>query len=275
MYIVLQDASGHAAGHMYLHEQGGSLYLRQGYRGEGVLLSAIGERWGLSSPCPFAPVGAVVVEGDNILCRGLAPGQKISLQELEALYLHPPVQEKEEKPEQKKEELEKIPEKKVEMPIEKEEKIEEQPPSVEDAQAAAAVFAALMQEAGRVYGELEGQLPSMPSSIPQNGKQWMEDTEKLLKGIKKEPAEGFSESTRSFPIDNPFPYAFPGASFHRVWGRGVLEHLEGEWRQGGRRYTLTAVPGAPALRPPKHLQGFTRYVRTGRGGYWVKISPLF
>lgn len=280
MYIVLQDATGHAAGHMYLHEKGASLYLRQGFYGEGVLLSQKGEQWGLDSPCPFAPVGGVVIQGETILCRGIAPGQTLSLQGLEALYLHPP------KPQPQ--EAEKIePTDKIEIKTEEASAIKEKPEpaieaelvgekpvqaGVEEAQTAAVVFAAVAEEAGRVFRELEGTpLPNYDS--PRGAERWMQNTDALLRGITKKPPAEKPEAGN--PVLNPFPHAFPGAKLYRVRGRGVLEHLEGEWRQGTRRYKLTAVPGAPALRPPRHLQGFTRYVSTGQGGYWIKLSPLF
>lgn len=273
MNIVLQDKTGRAAGHIRLDKTGGALYLRQGESGEGVLLSKTGERWDLFSPCPFAPAGAVVVQKGRILYKGLAPGQEGRAEDLEDLYLHPLKEEVQEAPLSKEEgeagEAEKIPESPPE-----EDFIEPEPPledSVEEAQAAAAVFGALTEEAGQVFSLLE-QGVSKASPMPMGGDRWMEQTARLLSNIKKEPP-GDSRKT-SAPIENPFPYAFPGAVFRRVWGQGVLEHLEGTWKQGNRLYALTAAPGAPACRPPKHLSGFTRYVRTGRGGYWVKLSPL-
>lgn len=278
MNIVLQDKKGRAAGHIQLDKTGGALYLRQRGSGEGVLLSKKGERWDLFSPCPFAPAGAVVVEKGRILYTGLAPGQGGRVEELEALYLHPPKEEEKVQKEQT------LLEKEEEGVEEGAEEIPESPPeedftepasskedSVEEAQAAAAVFGALTEEAGEFFSLLEQGFPKA-SSGPMGGDKWMEQTARLLSNIKKEPP-GDSQKT-SAPIENPFPYAFPGAVFRRVWGQEVLEHLEGTWKQGNKLYKLTAVPGAPACRPPRHLGGFTRYVRTGRGGYWVKLSPL-
>lgn len=258
MNIVLQDEQGRAVGHIHLSREGGSLYLRGGRGGEGILISKTGERCKLDTPCPFPPAGAVVVAGETLLYRGLAPHGEISLMELETLYRHPPIEE----------EPVAAPEPTIEpAPMELPE-----PPSstlspIEEAQAAAAVFARVAQEAGRVFSELEGtQNPAQ--NAPRGGEKWMEDTGNLLAGATKKPPNRLE-------VVNPFPHAFPGAKLYRVRGKGVLEHLEGEWQQGNRRYRLVAVPGAPALRPPRHLQGFTRYISTGQGGYWVKLSPLF
>lgn len=262
MNIVLQDEQGRAVGHIHLNKEGSALYLRGNRTGEGVLVSRTGERWNLETPCPFSPAGAFVVEGEKILYRGLAPHEQLSLKELEALYRHPPVKKEQTKEEPAKEEQIGDLEPALEPEI--------APPTlspIEEAQAVAAVFARVAQEAGQVFSELEGS-GSPARTSPRGGEKWMADTETLLSGATKKPP------SRSEAV-NPFPHAFPGARLQRVRGKGVLEYLEGEWQQGNRRYRLVAVPGAPALRPPRHLQGFTRYVSTGQGGYWVKLSPLF
>ena len=72
--------------------------------------------------------------------------------------------------------------------------------------------------------------------------------------------------------DNPFPHIFPGAQFVRISGSGVLEHLEGEWISGRERYRLFAVRGEYSPSPPRHLSGFTRFIRTRSGGYWVRVT---
>ena len=72
--------------------------------------------------------------------------------------------------------------------------------------------------------------------------------------------------------DNPFPHIFPGAQFVRISGSGVLEHLEGEWISGRDRYRLFAVRGEYSPLPPRHLSGFTRFIRTRSGGYWVRVT---
>ena len=72
-------------------------------------------------------------------------------------------------------------------------------------------------------------------------------------------------------IENPFPNIFPGARFSRVGGSGVMEHLEGEWHSGGECCRIIAVRGAYSPRPPAHLAGFTRFIRTQGGSYWIKL----
>lgn len=72
-------------------------------------------------------------------------------------------------------------------------------------------------------------------------------------------------------IENPFPNIFPGARFSRVGGSGVMEHLEGEWHSGGECCRIIAVRGAYSPRPPAHLAGFTRFIRTQSGSYWIKL----
>lgn len=254
MNIVLQDEQGRAVGHIHLSREGSNLYLRGGRAGEVVLISKTGEWCNLDSPCPFSPAGAVVVAGETVLYRGLAPRGELSLKELEELYRHPPIKEEPAAEPAPMAEPSTIP-------------LPEPPSPIEEAQAAAAVFARVAQEAGRVFSALEG-TQSPAQNVPRGGEKWMEDTGNLLAGATKKPPNRLEAV-------NPFPHAFPGAKLYRVRGRGVLEHLEGEWQQGNRRYRLVAVPGAPALRPPRHLQGFTRYISTGQGGYWVKLSPLF
>lgn len=259
MYIVLQDRQGRAQGHLGVTAEGGALFLRRPGGGEAVLLSKTGDRWGLDAPCPFAPVGAVVAAGDKILCLGRAPGETISLEEVEKLYRHPPVKEA---PAVQTDTAQTEAEQEAQAPL----------PDVEEAQSAAAVFAALAEEAGQTFLELEGSQPPA-QQMPRGGERWMEDTRALLSGVEKKPPTRGSEAECT--VQNPFPHAFPGAKLHRVRGRGVLEYLEGTWPRQGQTYRLTAVPGAPSLRPPKHLPGFTRYISTGQGGYWVKLSPLF
>lgn len=261
MYIVLQDRQGRAQGHLAVTAEGGTLFLRRPCVGEAVLLSQTGVRWGLDTPCPFAPAGAVVAAGDKILCLGRAPGQTISLEAVENLYRHPPAKEEPEPAAQTDT-----------ARTEAEPEVQASLSDVEEARSAAAVFAALAEEAGQTFLELEGSQPPA-SQAPRGGERWMEDTRALLSGVEKKPPTRGSEA--ECVVQNPFPHAFPGAKLHRVRGRGVLEYLEGTWSKQGQTYRLTAVPGAPSLRPPRHLPGFTRYISTGQGGYWVKLSPLF
>lgn len=73
-------------------------------------------------------------------------------------------------------------------------------------------------------------------------------------------------------IDNPFPHIFPDACFTH---RGDLygdETLMGEWARGNDRFTITAVRGDYSPEPPATLPGFTRYIRTLQGGFWVRVE---
>ncbi len=76
----------------------------------------------------------------------------------------------------------------------------------------------------------------------------------------------------SVPISNPFPNAFPHASWQRVFrGQGQGWYLEGEWMRGNERIRITAVPADYRPTPPKHLSGFSRYIKTPDGGYWLRL----
>ena len=79
------------------------------------------------------------------------------------------------------------------------------------------------------------------------------------------------------PVPNPFPHIFPDARFTLtpreagVWEVGA-ETLHGTWRQGRDEMRITAVRGEYSPQPPEHLPGFTRYIRTRQGGYWVRVA---
>jgi len=85
------------------------------------------------------------------------------------------------------------------------------------------------------------------------------------------PKSEMPEREKRIRINNPFPQAFPGAVWHSVTGEGILSHLSGEWPRGRELIKLIAVAGAYAPHPPRHLFGFTRYIRTRQDGYWIKI----
>lgn len=74
------------------------------------------------------------------------------------------------------------------------------------------------------------------------------------------------------PVLNPFPHIFPNARFYREEGAAV-ETLLGSWSRGGERMCITAITGDYCPHPPAHLEGFTRYIRSRTGGYWVKVEP--
>ncbi len=87
------------------------------------------------------------------------------------------------------------------------------------------------------------------------------------------PAPAFNPKIPpSAPISNPFPNAFPHASWRRVFrGQGQGWYLEGEWMRGNEHIHITAVPADYRPTPPKHLSGFSRYIKTPDGGYWLRL----
>lgn len=293
MYIVLQEKQGRAAGHICLEEGQGELCWRGRCQGKAVLLSGEGERWLTEQGrCPFVPVGALVLEGETLLAWGNAPGESLTEQELLALYKEKNVTEKTEEPPEKAEKPEDLrnepgsqvssqPSESCKPCMEERENTTETPretPAPEDSGAEAAAFAALVAEAAQVYRQLEsGETRALQG--PPEARKWMAETESLLSPARKASAResiqpGEDRRQTQFLTENPFPYAFPKGEFMRVYGPGILEHLEGRWRQGNREYRIIAVPGAPASHPPRHLFGFTRYVRSAGGGYWIKMLPL-
>ncbi|MDL2257941.1 hypothetical protein LJC42_02120 [Eubacteriales bacterium OttesenSCG-928-K08] len=72
--------------------------------------------------------------------------------------------------------------------------------------------------------------------------------------------------------DNPFPQQFPGSQWVHVQRlQGDAGYLEGRMRRGDELLCITAVPGEYQPVPPRHLQGFSRYIQSKSGGYWVRI----
>ncbi len=72
-------------------------------------------------------------------------------------------------------------------------------------------------------------------------------------------------------VPNPFPHIFPNAAFVRVVKEGVTDRLEGDWRRGPERFHIYAVPGSYSPVPPPELMGYTRYIRSRAGGFWVRV----
>ena len=113
--------------------------------------------------------------------------------------------------------------------------------------------------------------------------EWMRDVHSLLRRppeqkefseqreLPEQKEAQSQEKERRIHIDNPFPQAFPGALWHSVTGEGVLSHLSGQWQRGGESIRLIAVAGPYSPHPPRHLFGFTRYIRSKRDGYWIKM----
>lgn len=101
---------------------------------------------------------------------------------------------------------------------------------------------------------------------PKTAASWLFEVDALLhSAVKSEPP-----SKRNV-VSNPFVNIFPNSSWTMVSGEGIMPHLEGEWQRGNEFFKIIAVPGTYAPHPPKHLFGFTRFIRTLRGGYWVKL----
>ncbi len=73
-------------------------------------------------------------------------------------------------------------------------------------------------------------------------------------------------------IDNPFPHIFPDARFVHRGGLYGNETLMGDWARGGESFRITAVRGEYSPQPPETLPGFTRYIRTLQGGFWVRVE---
>ncbi len=74
------------------------------------------------------------------------------------------------------------------------------------------------------------------------------------------------------PVPNPFPHIFPDARFYDEWDDAGTHLLIGSWQRGMESFTVTAVRGEYSPRPPEHLPGFTRYIRTKQGGFWVRVD---
>ena len=86
------------------------------------------------------------------------------------------------------------------------------------------------------------------------------------------PDEPLAESLAAMAqVENPFPHIFPNARFSRERG-AASETLHGVWQRGQERMLVTAVRGEYSPQPPSHLAGYTRYIRSKSGGYWVKVE---
>lgn len=93
---------------------------------------------------------------------------------------------------------------------------------------------------------------------------WAGEVDALLSGSRETPV-------RRTPAENPFPHIFPDAHFQREEGPDG-QRLLGQWRRGGDSFSITAVQGDYSPQPPAHLMGFTRYIRTRSGGFWVRVE---
>lgn len=143
-------------------------------------------------------------------------------------------------------------------------------PTSEDTAREAEAFFALINRADRVYRQAVEPLsppiapePAQPNRSAAHIRNWHEEVDAFL--------ELSGERVRS-GVPNPFPHIFPNAAFTRIQQNGVTERLEGDWRRGAERFYIHAVPGSYSPAPPAHLPGYTRYIRSRAGGFWVKVT---
>ena len=140
-----------------------------------------------------------------------------------------------------------------------------------DGDAHAETDAPIQAPAPRVPRHVPVETPDrLPQDAPQAGRApsdardaWRGEVDELLSR---------AGTPQSLPIENPFPHIFPGAVFARACDARGGEALHGLWTRRGERFHITAVRGEYRPHPPAHLSGFTRYIRTAQGGYWVKVS---
>lgn len=220
-----------------------------------------------------------VVDDDRLTCHGVAPNCNLTRQQLWSLLS------------QNRTKSVVIPEPELEQVDEPEPddgaimSQQSEPyahPDVHDTEAATASFSALLHRANAVYERIDTQHQPMhhpaltePLAVPapapapkppnvSSANDWLNEIDTLLKGAK-------ATTVPPSVVGNPFPNTFPNSTWTAVSGEGVMPHLEGEWKRGSELFKIIAVPGAYAPRPPKHLFGFTRFIRTRQGGYWIKL----
>ena len=151
-------------------------------------------------------------------------------------------------------------------------------PSLADSTADSESFAALLRRAELVFESIESPHPPLitgsadgtaaPRVLSAGGTSrlsagWEQEVDRLL-SAQAEPA--------AIPIENPFPHVFPNAVFRRIGPVGNDERLEGEWVSGGERLHISAVAGSYSPQPPAQLSGYTRFIRTRQGSYWVRVT---
>ncbi len=163
-------------------------------------------------------------------------------------------------------------------------------PTVADTAADAASFAALLKRADAVFAEVQREKPDEPElstlaeSLPRRDERRQEraaadppaqQTETASRAVWNHAVDTLLEtpvSTAKTPVQNPFPHIFPGAHFVRLIADDGSPYLEGDCMQGRERVRILAVPGNYSPQTPAHLPGFTRFIRTRMGGFWVKVE---
>lgn len=80
--------------------------------------------------------------------------------------------------------------------------------------------------------------------------------------------QGFSTRER---CENPFQGQFAGSSWEKVSRiNSSGYYYEGKMKRGDDAFIITAVPGVYTPIPPANLIGFSKYIRTHSGGFWVR-----
>ena len=163
--------------------------------------------------------------------------------------------------------------------------------SLADSAADSEAFAALLRRAELVFESIESPAPPLLSGGKRSTARETEATvarDAAISDVRPVRTPAGTAAQRSWgqevdlllgsrpaetrtPIENPFPHIFPDAVFVRIGGSGVRQHLEGEWISGGERMRILAVPCAYSPHPPADLVGYTRFIRTLQGSFWVRV----
>ncbi len=134
----------------------------------------------------------------------------------------------------------------------------------------------ILEEAKRLFPNNEAEAEqTLNSPLRGAASAWAKEADALVSdNFQEESLPVYNRSRRNLPsrIANPFPSQFPGSVWIRVERpEGQGPYLEGFMRIGGDTFSITAVPGEFKPVPPRHLQGFHRYIPTRSGGYWVRV----
>lgn len=163
------------------------------------------------------------------------------------------------------------------------------PESPDDTANRAEAFAALLERCEAVFQKIDAApgddsaIGSAPAHVPsikdaQDGPRrcavidWHDSVDALLASQPAARRDTIAQSPARAPVTNPFPHIFPDARFYSECDSTGTQMLIGTWRRGTEQFTVTAVHGEYSPRPPEHLPGFTRYIRTRQGGFWVRVD---
>jgi len=156
------------------------------------------------------------------------------------------------------------------------------PAEEQQAPGESAALKRILNEAKNFFPQTEEDF--MQEDLPERGPlsraaaAWEREADALVTGkFEQEAAPVWNRNRRNLPsrVANPFPRQFPGSVWIRVdrpEAKGV--YLEGFMRVGSDTYSITAVPGEFKPVPPRHLQGFHRYIPTQNGGFWIRIRKI-